>query len=94
MIILGIFIGLLLLYIIRAILGPTIWDRVLAMNLASAKIILITVVVASTVYGAAYVIDLALIYALSGFMGTIFIALFVKDYRLGKKRQGRRRGEK
>ncbi|MCL2377168.1 MAG: monovalent cation/H+ antiporter complex subunit F [Defluviitaleaceae bacterium] len=82
-----ILIGLLVLYIVRAVLGPSIWDRLLAMNLISTKIIVIIVVLASAAYGGlAFLLDFAIIYALSGFMGTIFIALFLSDRKLGKRR--------
>ena len=83
--VLWVMMGLLLLYIIRALRGPSIWDRLLAMNLIATKIIVIIVVYAS-VAGLAYMIDFAIIYALSGFIGTIFIALFISERRLGKRR--------
>ena len=84
---LWILLGLLVMYILRAVLGPSIWDRLLAMNLISTKIIVIIVVLASVFYsGLAYLLDFAIIYALSGFMGTIFIALFLSDRKLGKRR--------
>ena len=83
--VLWVMMGLLLLYIIRALRGPSIWDRLLAMNLIATKIIVIIVVYAS-VAGLAYMIDFAIIYALSGFIGTIFIALFISERKLGKRR--------
>jgi len=90
---LWIMLGLLVLYIVRAVMGPSIWDRLLAMNLISTKIIVIIVVLASVAYGGiAFLLDFAIIYALSGFMGTIFIALFLSDRKLGKRR-GKRRGD-
>jgi len=77
--------GLLVLYFIRALRGPSIWDRLLSANLIATKIIVIIVIYAS-VAGLAYMLDFAIIYALSGFIGTIFIALFISDRRLGKRR--------
>jgi len=85
MILLWIMLGLLVLYIIRAVKGPSIWDRLLALNLISTKIIVIIIVFAS-LGGAAFLLDFAIIYALSGFIGTIFIALFLTEHRLGKRR--------
>ena len=83
--------GLLALYIIRAFRGPSIWDRLLALNLIATKIIIIIIAFAST-EGIGFLLDFAIIYALSGFIGTIFIALFLSQRKLGKIR-GKARGE-
>jgi len=77
---------LMILYIIRAVKGPSIWDRFLALMLISAKIIIIIVIYASMVE-ISFLLDFAIIYALSGFIGTIFIALFLSDRKVGKKRK-------
>jgi len=77
---------LMILYIIRAVRGPSIWDRFLALMLTSAKIIIIIVIYAS-MEGISFLLDFAIIYALSGFIGTIFIALFLSDRKVGKKRK-------
>ena len=77
---------LMIIYIIRAIRGPSIWDRFLALMLTSAKIIIIIVIYASMVE-ISFLLDFAIIYALSGFIGTIFIALFLSDRKVGKKRK-------
>jgi len=79
---------LLALYLVRAVIGPSVWDRLLGLSLISTKIIVIIIVVAS-IYDKPFLLDFAIIYALSGFIGTIFIALF-----LSKQRLGRRRGKK
>ena len=78
---------LMIIYIVRAIRGPSIWDRFLALMLTSAKIIIIIVIYASMVE-ISFLLDFAIIYALSGFIGTIFIALFLSDRKVGKKRRG------
>ena len=84
---LWVMLALLVLYILRAFMGPTVWDRLLAMNLISTKTIIIIVVLASALYGGtAFLLDFAIIYALSSFLGTIFIALFLSERRLGKRR--------
>jgi len=80
-------VALLGLYFIRALRGPSIWDRLLAMNLIATKIIVIIIAYAS-VEDSAFLIDFAIIYALSGFIGTVFIALFLSERRLGKRRAG------
>jgi len=72
----------LLLYFARVVMGPSIWDRLLAMNLISTKIIIIIIVFAS-VNNTAYLLDFAIIYALFGFISTIFISLFLLDRTKG-----------
>ena len=79
-----ILIGFLTLCFIRLIKGPTIWDRLLGMNIVATKIVIIIIVYAS-MHGTAFLLDFAIIYALSGFIGTIYIALFFAD-RSKKKR--------
>lgn len=77
---------LLLLFfcIIRAIKGPSIWDRLLMMNIISTKIIMIIIIIAS-VNDTAFLLDFAIIYALFGFIGAIFIALFLSERSQRKK---------
>ena len=64
------------LYLLRAVMGPSVWDRLMGMNLISSKIIMIIAVVAST-RQTAYFLDFAIIYALFGFIGSVFISLFL-----------------
>jgi len=86
MILFWILVGLLTLYIIRALIGPTIWDRLLGLNLIASKTILLIVVIAS-LYEIPFLLDFAIIYALSGFIGIIFLALFLSKSRLGRRRK-------
>jgi len=72
----------LFLYIIRIVLGPSIWDRLLGLNLISTKIIIIIVLYASW-QDTSYLLDFAIGYILLGFIGTIFIARFL----LGRMRK-------
>ena len=69
---------LLLFSFVRALLGPSIWDRLLGMNIIATKIVSIIIIYA-TLKGTAFFIDFALIYALTGFIGTIYTALFFAD---------------
>ena len=68
----------LFLYIVRAAIGPSLWDRLLGMNLISTKIVMIIIVFAS-VNRIAYLLDFAIVYALFGFIGVIFISLFLSE---------------
>ena len=86
-IVLWIMLGTLLFYTIMAIKGPSKWDRLLAMNLISTKIIVIIIIFAS-INEMTFLLDFAIIYALSGFIGTIFIALFLSGRTQNKKQGG------
>ena len=77
----GILIALTSLSLIRVIIGPTIWDRLLGLNLITSKIIMFLVVLAY-VLDKTYILDFAIIYALLGFIGIMFIAINVQ--RKGK----------
>jgi multicomponent Na+:H+ antiporter subunit F len=77
----GILIALTSMSLIRVIIGPTIWDRLLGINLITSKIIMILVVLA-LVLDKTYILDFAIIYALLGFIGIMFIAINVQ--RKGK----------
>ena len=85
MYILWVLLGYLFFYLLRMIKGPSTWDRLLGMNLVSTKIITMIAVFAS-VNEAGYILDFAIIYALSGFIGTIFVALFLMERQKGGKK--------
>ena len=76
--------GYLFIYIGRLVKGPTIWDRLMVMNIVSTKIIIIIIIFAS-LNELAYLLDFAIIYALFGFIGTVFIALFLAGKSSRKK---------
>lgn len=73
----------LLLSFVRVIKGPSIWDRLLGMNIVATKIVVIIIIYAS-ISDTAFLLDFAIIYALSGFIGTTYIALFYA-HRLKKE---------
>ena len=73
----GILVALTSLSLIRVIIGPTIWDRLLGLNLITSKIIMLLVVLAYVV-DKTYILDFAIIYALLGFIGVMFIAINVQ----------------
>lgn len=72
---LGLFMMLMLLLIWR---GPTIWDRLLGMNMISSKLIL-CIILFAVLSDLPYLVDIAMVYALIGFIGTVFIALFIRQ---------------
>lgn len=51
------------------------WDRLLGLNLIAAKVLTAIVLLASLL-GESYLLDIALVYAVLGFIGTVLIARF------------------
>ena len=82
--ILWVMVAFLFFSVLRSVRGPSIWDRLLGMNLISTKIIVIIIVFASS-QGIAYLLDFAVIYTLTGFISTIFIASFIAERIKGDK---------
>ena len=68
----------MVVYIVRAARGPSIWDRFLAFSLVSTKIILLVILFAS-IQETAFLLDFAIVYVLLGFIGIIFISLFLLE---------------
>ena len=66
----------LVLYIFRVVQGPSIWDRLHGFSLISTKILILIVLFAFQ-ENTAYLLDIAIVYALLGFIGIIFTALFL-----------------
>ena len=61
----------------RAALGPTLFDRILALNMFGTKTVLLIAVV-GFLTGRPDFLDLALLYALMNFIGTITVLRFLK----------------
>jgi len=67
---------LILVFVKNVVLGKSLWDRLLGMSVISTKVIVLIMLFAS-MRETAYLLDFAIVYALFGFIGTIFIALFM-----------------
>ncbi len=65
----------MVLAVIRALKGPSVYDRVLAVNMFGTKTALLLSVVAF-LYGRPDFLDLALIYALINFVGVLAVLEF------------------
>ena len=71
----------LLMILIRAVKGPTPYDRILAVNAAGTKtVILVTVL--GYVSGRWEFLDMAIVYALISFITTIAILKYIEKGRL------------
>ncbi len=71
------------LAMIRALLGPTLYDRVLALNTFGTKTVLL-IAVLGFLAGRPEFLDLALVYALINFIGTIAVLKYFEVGDLGK----------
>ncbi len=66
----------------RALLGPTVYDRVLAVNMFGTKTVLL-IAVLGFLNGRPDFLDISLVYALINFIGTIAVLKFLKFGDLG-----------
>jgi multicomponent Na+:H+ antiporter subunit F len=72
----------------RALLGPTVYDRILAVNMFGTKTVLLIAVFAF-VSGRTDIIDIALIYALINFIGVIAVLKLVEQGNFHGSDEGR-----
>lgn len=63
------------LALLRAVLGPTVYDRVLAVNMFGTKTVLLLSVI-TFLFGRPDFLDLALAYALINFIGVLAVLEF------------------
>tara|TARA_R110002072_G_scaffold4663_6_gene32516 strand:- start:14297 stop:14605 length:309 start_codon:yes stop_codon:yes gene_type:complete len=70
------------LAIIRALLGPTIYDRMLAVNMFGTKTVMLISLIAALAGRADY-LDIALVYAMINFIAIIAVMKFFEYGSLG-----------
>jgi multicomponent Na+:H+ antiporter subunit F len=73
------------LALVRALLGPTIYDRILAVNMFGTKTVLL-LAVTGFVMGRPEFADIALAYALINFIGVLAVLKFFKEREMGTPR--------
>ena len=76
----------MLLALVRAFLGPTVFDRVLAANMFGTKTVLL-IAVSGFLTGRPEWLDLALLYALMNFIGMIALLRFSRFSNLASDEQ-------
>ena len=76
----------------RALLGPTVYDRVMAVNTFGTKTVLLIAVLGYLTHRPEF-LDLALVYALINFIGTIAVLKFFEFGDLGLTRRIEREAE-
>jgi multicomponent Na+:H+ antiporter subunit F len=72
------------LALLRAVLGPSVYDRVLAVNMFGTKTVLLLSVIAF-LYGRPDFLDLALAYALINFIGVLAVLEFFRSRSLRRR---------
>ncbi len=80
------------LALLRALLGPTVYDRVLAVNTFGTKTVLLIAALGFLSERPEF-LDLALVYALINFIGTIAVLKFFEFGDLGLTRRVGREAE-
>jgi len=75
------------LAVCRALLGPTAYDRVLALNTLGTKTVVL-IAVLGFLAGRPDFLDLALVYALINFIGTVAVLKYIEYGNLGAARRG------
>ena len=73
----------MLLALVAAVRGPTVYDRILAVNMFGTKTVLL-IAVSGFLAGRPEFLDLALVYALINFIGTVAVLKFVRFGSLGR----------
>ena len=73
----------MLLALIAAVRGPTVFDRILAINLFGTKTVLL-IAVSGFLMGRPEWLDLALVYALVNFVSTVAVLKFVRFGNLAR----------
>lgn len=63
--------------LIRVIIGPTIWDRLLGLGLGASKITLAVIIYAFSVEQF-HILDVALMFSILGFLVSILLARYVE----------------
>ena len=69
----------------RVLLGPTVYDRILAVNMFGTKTVLIIAAIAF-LSGRTDLLDIALVYALINFTGVIAVLKFFEDGEFSRGR--------
>ena len=78
----------MVLAITRTLLGPTVYDRILAVNMFGTKTVLIIAVIAF-MSGRTDLLDIALAYALINFIGIIAVLKFFEYGEFSRGGRGR-----
>ncbi len=82
----------MILAMVRAMLGPTVYDRVLAVNTIGTKTVVL-IAVMGFLSGRPEFLDLCLVYTLINFIGTIAVLKFFEFGDLGRQHRAEAGGD-
>jgi len=77
----------MLMALVRALKGPTIYDRIVAVNVFGTKTVLVVALI-SLLKGHSDLVDVALVYALINFIAIVAVLKLVAMGDLGKAGEG------
>lgn len=80
------------LALVRALTGPTVFDRILAVNV-TGTLTVVLIAVYGFLDGRPDFLDIALLYALINFIGTVAVTKYVKYNDLGFPQNDRDEGD-
>lgn len=78
---------MVILCLVRAVIGPTIADRLVAVNMMGTMVMVIIAILAVRM-GEGYLVDICLIYAMISFLSVVVLAkMYTGVYLEGKKKE-------
>ncbi len=80
---------LIILCLIRAIIGPTIADRVVAVNMMGTMVMVIIAILA-LLFSEGYLVDICLIYAMLSFLAVVVLTKVYTGVYLERRDKGRK----
>ena len=81
---------LLLLCLVRAVAGPRIADRIVAVNMMGT-IVIVTIAILALMLGEGYLVDICIIYAMISFLAVMVLTkIYMGTYRQKKEKEERR----
>lgn len=63
--------------LIRVMIGPTVWDRLLGIGMSASKITL-AVMISAVATGENYLLDVALLLSVLGFLVTVLLSRYIE----------------
>lgn len=85
---------MLVLCLIRAVIGPRIADRLVAVNMMGTMV-MVSIAILAVVKDQGYLVDICLIYALISFLAVVVLTrIYTGVYREAKEHEMQKKGEK
>ena len=82
----------MMLAIVRGVIGPTLYDRILAVNMFGTKTVLLISLLGFAM-GRPDFLDIAIVYALINFISVVGVLRYSSSFGFGHKHQNHETGE-